>query len=225
MKRLSYVSLKSVISTSLAVALLGATVGCTVTGPGFENQPVYRGADNYGNANFNRVSQQLRNNLRRQGYQVIDIKPATYRSDRTITAIAIKNNQAYELRYSYPDLRLINSSKRKGSSIWQNDNRNHNGKYKKGKYKDQGRYDNNKYNNKRYKNDDIEDSIRRESRYPAIKQRAINKVRGMGYRVEDIELDERNNRGMFEIEAKRGGQEYEIILGYPNLNVIKVEKD
>ena len=47
----------------------------------------------------------------------------------------------------------------------------------------------------------------------------------MGYRVKDIELEEKNNRGVFEIEAKRGSQEYEITLGYPNLNVIKVEKD
>ena len=75
------------------------------------------------------------------------------------------------------------------------------------------------------KNDDIEDSIKRDSRYPAIKQRAINKVRSMGCRVEDIELEEKNGRGVFEIEAKRGSQEYEILLGYPNLNVIKVEKD
>jgi uncharacterized membrane protein YkoI len=47
----------------------------------------------------------------------------------------------------------------------------------------------------------------------------------MGYRVKDIELDERNNRGVFEIEAKKGSQEYEILLSYPNLNVIKIEKD
>lgn len=47
----------------------------------------------------------------------------------------------------------------------------------------------------------------------------------MGYRVDEIELDEKNGRSIFEIEAKRGGQEYEIELGYPNLNVIKIEKD
>ena len=78
---------------------------------------------------------------------------------------------------------------------------------------------------KKNKNDDIEDSIKRDSRYPAIKQRAINKIQGMGYRVNDIELEEKNGRGVFEIEAKRGSQEYEIRLGYPKLNVIKIEKD
>ena len=47
----------------------------------------------------------------------------------------------------------------------------------------------------------------------------------MGYRVEDIEFEEKNGRGVFEIEAKRGSQEYEIFLDYPNLNVIKIKKD
>lgn len=47
----------------------------------------------------------------------------------------------------------------------------------------------------------------------------------MGYRVKNIELEEKNNRGVFEIEAKRGSQEYEILLSYPDLNVIKIEKD
>ena len=47
----------------------------------------------------------------------------------------------------------------------------------------------------------------------------------MGYRVKDIELEEKNNRGVFEVEARRGSQDYEILLGYPNLNVIKVKKD
>ncbi len=47
----------------------------------------------------------------------------------------------------------------------------------------------------------------------------------MGYRVTDIELDEKKKRGIFEIEATRGGQDYEIELSYPNLEVIKIKKD
>ena len=47
----------------------------------------------------------------------------------------------------------------------------------------------------------------------------------MGYRVEDIDLEEKNKRGVFEIEGKRGSQKYEILLSYPNLDVIKVRKD
>ena len=92
---------------------------------------------------------------------------------------------------------------------------------KKDKYKDDDKYK----GNKRYKKGDVEDSIKRESRYPAIKRRAINKVRAMGYRVEDIDLEEKNKRGVFEVEARRGSQKYEILLSYPTLEVIRVKKD
>ena len=214
MKILPAFSFKTAISAGLALTMLGTVAGCAVVGPGYEDYPIYGGNSDYGNVDYKRVNQTLRNDLRRKGYQVMDIRADNYRGNRAITAIARKNNQTYELKYTYPDLRLISSNKRASTSIWQDDRYDKND-YKKDKYK----------NNKHYKNDDIEDSIKRDSRYPAIKQRAINKVRSMGYRVEDIELEEKNGRGVFEIEAKRGSQEYEILLGYPNLNVIKVEKD
>ena len=225
MKILSAFSFKTAISTGLALTLLGTVAGCAVVDPGYGNYPIYGDIGNYSNTDFKRVSQTLRNDLRRKGYQVLDIHSDNYRGNRAITAIARKNNQTYELKYSYPDLRLISSNKRASSNIWQDDryDKDRYGKYdyKKDKYRTHGKYK----NNKRYKDDDIEDSIKRDSRYPAIKQRAVNKVRSMGYSVKDIEFEEKSGRGVFEIEAKRGSQEYEILLGYPNLNVIKIEKD
>ena len=204
--------------------MLGTVAGCAVVGPGYEDYPIYGGNSDYGNADYKHVSQTLRNNLSRQGYQVMDIRSDNYRDNRAITAIARKNNQTYELKYTYPDLRLISSNKTASSNIWQDDrydkDRYDKDDYKKDKYKNNGKYK----NDKRYKNN-TEGSIKRESRYPAIKQGAVNKVRSMGYQVKDIEFEEKNGRGVFEIEAKRGSQEYEILLGYPNLNVIKVEKD
>ncbi len=211
MKMLKLFSLKTALSASLAFALVGVTAGCAVAGPGYDNYPIYNDNSGYANAENNRAIQQLRKDLRRQGYEVMDIRSDSNRGNRILTAFAKKNNQAYELKYTSPDLRLISSNKKAWSNIWQDKN---NG------------YNNGKHNNSgKYKNDDAEDRIKREARYPAIKQRAINKVEGMGYRVKDIELEEKNNRGVFEIEAKRGSQEYEITLGYPNLNVIKIEKD
>lgn len=215
-------SIKSTLALGMAVAMLGTTVGCTVVGPGYGNDSIYRGDSNYGNANFDRVSRQLRQDLNRKGYQVLDIKPDNYRGNRSIIAYAKKNNQAYELKYTYPDLKLINSSKKGSSNIWQDDKRQKDkGNYKKDKYNNQGRYK----NKDRYKNDNVEKRIQKEARYPAIKQQAVAKVISMGYLVKDIKLEEKNNRGVFEIEAKRGSQDYEIVLSYPNLNVIKVEKD
>ena len=224
MKILPAFSLKTAISAGLALTMLGTVAGCAVVGPGYEDYPIYGGNSDYGNADYKRVSQTLRNNLSRQGYQVMDIRSDNYRGNRAITTIARKNNQTYELKYTYPDLRLISSNKTASSNIWQDDrydkDRYDKDDYKKDKYKNNGKYK----NDKRYKNN-TEGSIKRESRYPAIKQGAVNKVRSMGYQVKDIELEEKNGRGVFEIEAKRGSQEYEILLGYPNLNVIKVEKD
>ena len=224
MKILPAFSFKTAISAGLALTMLGTVSGCAVVGPGYEDYPIYGGNSDYGNADYKRVSQTLRNNLSRQGYQVMDIRSDNYRGNRALTAIAKKNNQTYELKYTYPDLRLISSNKTASSNIWQDDrydkDRYDKDDYKKDKYKNNGKYK----NDKRYKNN-TEGSIKRESRYPAIKQGAVNKVRSMGYQVKDIELEEKNGRGVFEIEAKRGSQEYEILLGYPNLNVIKVEKD
>lgn len=219
MKILPAFSFKTAISAGLALTMLGTVAGCAVVGPGYEDYPIYGGNSDYGNADYKHVSQTLRNNLSRQGYQVMDIRSDNYRGNRALTAIARKNNQTYELKYTYPDLRLISSNKTASSNIWQDD-RYDKDDYKKDKYKNNGKYK----NDKRYKNN-TEGSIKRESRYPAIKQGAVNKVRSMGYQVKDIELEEKNGRGVFEIEAKRGSQEYEILLGYPNLNVIKVEKD
>ena len=225
MKILSAFSFKAAISTGLALTLLGTVAGCAVVDPGYGNYPIYGDRGDYGNTDYKRVSQTLRNDLRRKGYQVLDIRSDNYRGNRAITAIARKNNQTYELKYSYPDLRLISSNKRGSSNVWQDDrydkDRYDKYDYKKDKYRNHGKYK----NNKRYKDEDIEDSIKRDSRYPATKQRAVNKVRSMGYSVKDIEFEEKNGRGVFEIEAKRGSQEYEILLGYPNLNVIKIEKD
>ncbi len=178
----------------------------------YDNQPVYR------DGNFDRISQQLRQDLSRSGYYVMDIKSDSHRGNQAITVYAKKNNQPYELKYTYPALKPISASKKDWSSVWQ-DNNHHNGN---DKYKNNGKYNNNNHHSK---NDDIEDNIKKEARYSAIKQRAINKVKSMGYRVEDIELKEKNNRGFFEIKAKRGSQDYEIELSYPDLSVIKNEKD
>ena len=149
MKILRNFSLRTVISTGLTVALLGTAVGCTVVGPGYDNYPIYRGDDNSSsNRSFNSLSQQLRQNLQRKGYQVMDIKPDNYRGNRSILAYAKKNNQVYELRYSYPDLKLISSSKRDYSNDWQDDkhkkqhkNNKHNNKHdNKGKHKKDKHY-------------------------------------------------------------------------------------
>lgn len=150
MNLLKLFSFKTVVSTCLVAALLGTTVGCTVAGPGYgyDNRPVYRDNNNNSNANYNRARQQLRENLRRQGYQVMDIRSDNYRGNRILTAHARKNNQNYELKYAYPSLRLI-SSNRTG---WSNNGQQN--KYDKkhpnrNKYKNNGKH-NDKHNRHRW---------------------------------------------------------------------------
>ena len=214
MRTLQRSTIKTILSSGLAVTLLGTMVGCTTIASPYDNRPVYRDS-NTSNNNVNRVSQQLRQDLRRKGYDVRDIQASNYRGSQILTAYATKGKQAYELKYTYPDLRLVSSDKKSWSSTGKND------RYEKDKYKNNGKHKNSKH----HKNGDVEGNITRESRYPAIKQQAIRKVSAMGYRVKDIELEEKNNRGVFEVEARRGSQDYEILLGYPNLNVIRVKKD
>ncbi|MEN6669745.1 hypothetical protein AAJP47_05135 [Psychrobacter sp. B38] len=148
-------SFKSVISGGLVAALLATTVGCTAVSSGYDNQPVYRGSNSNGhsNVNYNKASQQLRKDLRRQGYQVMDIKSNNYRGQRALTAHARKNNQNYELIYAYPSLRFIGSNR----TAWSNnghdnkykDNRSHNNKYKNnGNYKNKGKHRNNQHPNR-----------------------------------------------------------------------------
>ncbi len=100
---ISRLTMKTVVSAGLAVTLLSATVGCTVTS-GYDNQPVYR------DGSFSRASQQLRQELRRSGYDVINIRSDDYRGRQILVVHAKKKNQLYELKYTYPDLKRISSS-------------------------------------------------------------------------------------------------------------------
>ena len=185
-------TLKTAIASSLAMALLGTAVGGTAIASNHSNH--YGEQQIYRDGNFGQVANQLRQNLRSSGYHVMDIQ-----ADGTnrINVYAKKNNKPYQLKYTYPELRLISSQQKAWSKVWQDKSNHHN----------------------------LEDKIKNESSYPTIKQSAINKLSNQGYKVNDIELDEQDDRGVFEVEAERGNQQYDIILSYPDLNTIKVEKD
>lgn len=194
-------TLQNVLATSLSITLLSTAIGgSAIASNHYESN---RGQQAYRDGNFGQISNRLRQDLRSAGYYVMDIQPD---GNNRINVYAKKDNRPYELVYNYPGLKLISSKQKAWSNVWQNNNNNHNG----------SNYKNNNY---------LETKIKNETRYQATKQRAIRKITDMGYKVKDIDIDEQNNRGVFEIDAKRGGQDYEIILSYPDLNVIKIEKD
>lgn len=214
MKVVPRFTMKTILSSTLTAALLTTTIGSTAMASDYGNQNYNNQNHNnqssvYRDGNFGTIAQKLRRDLSSSGYQVMDVQADTYRGNQSLVVYAKKNNQPYEIKYTYPGLKLISSSQKDWSNVW----------------KDKDRQHGNNYHNNKHNNNDVEDNIKKEARYSAVKQRAINKVREMGYTIKDIELKEKNNRGIFEIEAKRGNQDYDIVLGYPNLNVIKLEKD
>ncbi len=192
----------TVVASSLAMAILSTTMGGMAIASNHYNnhgeQQIYR------DGNFGQITSQLRQNLRSSGYYVMDIQAD---GSNKINVYAKKNNQPYQLKYTYPQLKLISSQQKAWSKVGQDKNKHHNS------YKNHG------------SNNDVGDKIKSESRYPAIKQRAIDKLNNQGYSVTDIELDKQNNRGVFEIEAKRGGQDYDVVFSYPELNTVTFEKD
>lgn len=201
MSKKNRTTLKTVTASALSIALLSTAIGGTAMAYDHGGNGYKEGSHHiYKDQNFGKNIGKLRADLRRSGYYVMDVQAV---SDNRINVYAKKNNQPYELKYTYPELKLISSAKKDWSTVW--DDKNHHG----------DRHDKN----------DIEDTIKNESRYPQVKQRAIKKLNNMGYQVEDIEIDEQNGKGVFEIEATNSGQDYEVILGYPNLNVIKLERD
>lgn len=204
-------SIKVAAASVLSVAAIGTVIGSSAMAyNNYSPQAVYQ------DGNFQTLAQKLRRDLSKNGYQVMDIQVDSQRSTPTLIVFAKKNNLPYELKYTYPGLKLISNSQKQWSTVWQDKKKLHNNSYQ-----NQSRYN---QKQSQYSNN-IEDNIKKEARYPAIKQRAIRKVNSLGYQVKDIDIDEKNNRGVFEIEARKAGQDYDILLGYPNLNVIKIEKD
>lgn len=46
-----------------------------------------------------------------------------------------------------------------------------------------------------------------------------------GYRVHDIDADDYRGRPVLDVEAYKGGREYDIKLSYPDLRIIKERID
>lgn len=146
-------TLKTAVASGLAVVLLSTAVGGTAMASNHSEQQIYR------DSNFGQIASQLRQNLRNSGYDVMDVEADG--SDR-INVYAKKNNQPYELKYSYPGLKLVSSQQKDWSNVWRDKNNNHqnnNGYNNHGRYNNNGNGNynnnhgyNNNYGNNRYNN-------------------------------------------------------------------------
>lgn len=64
-----------------------------------------------------------------------------------------------------------------------------------------------------------------DSNFSQNRQKAIQMLAARGYQVGDIEVDDFLGKPVFEVEAYKNGAEYDIVLEYPSLKIIKEQRD
>ncbi|CAM4138291.1 PepSY domain-containing protein [Psychrobacter arenosus] len=200
----------SVLSATLLTGIATSTVMTSAVASNASEQQIYRNGD------FGRLAQTLRSDLSRQGYQVMDIKADTHNNNSALKVYAKKNNKGYELTYSYPNLKLLKNEQKAWSQLWQDknsSNRHHNNS------------GNQHHGNKHYGKNDVKDSIKRDANLNTIMAKAERKLKNMGYKIDEIEVDDYQNKGILKADVDRGDKEYEIRLSYPGLQILTIEED
>ncbi len=61
--------------------------------------------------------------------------------------------------------------------------------------------------------------------YQANRQKAISMLTARGYQVTDIDVDDYRGQPVFEVEAIKNNHQYDIVLSYPELKIIKERVD
>jgi len=200
----------SVLSATLLTGIATSAVMTSAVASNASEQQIYRNGD------FGRLAQTLRSDLSRQGYQVMDIKADTHNNNSALKVYAKKNNKGYELTYSYPNLKLLKNEQKAWSQLWQDknsSNRHHNNS------------GNQHHGNKHYSKNNVKDSIKQDANLNTIMAKAERKLKNMGYKIDEIEVDDYQNKGILKADVDRGDKEYEIRLSYPGLQILTIEED
>lgn len=200
----------SVLSATLLTGIATSAVMTSAVASNASEQQIYRNGD------FGRLAQTLRSDLSRQGYQVMDIKADTHNNNSALKVYAKKNNKGYELTYSYPNLKLLKNEQKAWSQLWQDknsSNRHHNNS------------GNQHHGNKHYGKNNVKDSIKQDANLNTIMAKAERKLKNMGYKIDEIEVDDYQNKGILKADVDRGDKEYEIRLSYPGLQILTIEED
>lgn len=125
--------MKSFLSAILMTGLVGTTMMSPAMASDYVEQQVYRNGD------FGQIAQKIRTSLRQQGYHMMDIKAWDDNGTAKLVVYAKKNNQAYKMTYSYPDLKRLTSEKKPWSQLHQDQ---HHGAHYHPHYNQQHRYGN-----------------------------------------------------------------------------------
>lgn len=70
-------------------------------------------------------------------------------------------------------------------------------------------------------NDVIEQQMQADPQFPQKKQQAITQLKERGYQVTKVEAEVYLGQKALEIEAFKNGQEYDIVMDYASLKIIK----
>lgn len=74
-------------------------------------------------------------------------------------------------------------------------------------------------------NDRIKAQAYGDSNFNQNRQKAMQMLSSRGYQVAKIEVDDYLGKPVFEVEAYKNGAEYDIVLEYPSLNILKEQRD
>ena len=69
--------------------------------------------------------------------------------------------------------------------------------------------------------DYIEHKIYSDKNFEQNRARAIRMLEQRGYQVHEVDPDDHWSKPVLEIEAYKNGREYDIILSYPDLKIIR----
>ena len=73
--------------------------------------------------------------------------------------------------------------------------------------------------------DYIEQKIYSDKNFEQNRAKAVKLLEQRGYQVHDVEADSRRGQPVLDIEAFKDGREYDIVLSYPDLKIIKERID
>lgn len=91
---------KIVLSTLVAVPFVVGSVSAVADDNHIERQM-------YQDKNYQSVITKARQTLEAKGYQVIEIEADDYRFQPALSVEAIKNGQEYDIKLSYPNLKVL----------------------------------------------------------------------------------------------------------------------
>ncbi|WP_049261196.1 PepSY domain-containing protein [Neisseria bacilliformis] len=76
-----------------------------------------------------------------------------------------------------------------------------------------------------FADDRIERQVYNDANFAQNRAKAVQMLEQRGYQVRDIEADDHWGKPVLEADAYKNGQEYDIVLSYPDLKIIKEKVD